>query len=122
MYVYVLNYTELWDVLICLDSAAHSLMCLSVCVGGGQLRVRKRINIFNRPVLWRKRQKEMEERERDFCFSFLVSDRLWQDSKGSRICDLWCSWLLLVLTSAQNGCLVFIVLKVTDQLKIKIMS
>ncbi len=84
MYVYVLNYTELWDVLICLDSAAHSLMCLSVCVGGGQLRVRKRINIFNRPVLWRKRQKEMEERERDFCHSFLVSDRLWQDSKGQK--------------------------------------
>lgn len=84
MYVYNLNYTELWDVLICLDSAAHSLMCLSVCVGGGQLWVRKRINIFNRPVLWRKRQKEMEERERDVCHSFLVSDRLCQDSEGQK--------------------------------------
>lgn len=70
MYVYVLSYTELWDVLICLDSAAHSLMCLSVCVGGGQLWVRKRINIFNQPVLWKKKKGERDrhgnrERERE---------------------------------------------------------
>lgn len=80
MYVYVLSYTELWDVLICLDSAAHSLMCLSVCVGGGQLWVRKRINIFNQPVLWKKkREREIDmetERERDVCHSFLGSDRV----------------------------------------------
>lgn len=52
-------------------------MCLSVCVGGGQLWVRKRINIFNRPFLWKKREKEIDaERERDVCHSFLVSDRV----------------------------------------------
>lgn len=85
----VLNYTELWDVLICLDSAAHSLMCLSVCVGGGQLWVRKRINIFNRPVCEEEKKKVMEgERERDVCHSFLRSDRLQQDLKGQRVKDL----------------------------------
>lgn len=85
MYVYVLSYTELWDVLICLDSATHSLMCLSLCVGGGQLWVRKRINIFNRPVLWKKREKEMDaERERERCLSFFL--RVW---RGQRVKDLW---------------------------------
>lgn len=39
--------------------------------------MRKRINIFNRPVLWKKREKEIDaERERDVCHSFLGSDRV----------------------------------------------